>query len=66
MPNPKHDTISQETISSLDDLIVTYDMKKLLAEAKIEFESIVSSRELLGQQAIASFFNLDVHEDERN
>ncbi len=66
MPNPEHDSSQQETVTSLDDLVVTYDMKKLLSEAKSEFESIVSSRELLGQQAIGSFFNLDLQDDERN
>lgn len=66
MPSPEHPSPQEPAITSLDDLVVTYDMKKLLAEAKTEFESVVSKRELLGQQAIGSFFNLDLPSDERN
>lgn len=66
MPNPDQDSNKLDLVTSLDDLIVTYDMKKLFAEAKSEFESIVSTRELLGQKAIGTFFNLDLRKDERN
>lgn len=66
MATPENDPQAQRSIKSLDDLIVTYDMKKLLSDAKSEFESVVSTRELLGQQAIGSFFNLDLRDDARN
>ncbi|MDQ8180851.1 hypothetical protein [Pelagicoccus sp. SDUM812005] len=66
MAAPENDPQAQGSIKSLDDLIVTYDMKKLLSDAKSEFESVVSTRELLGQQAIGSFFNLDLRDDARN
>lgn len=66
MATPENDPQAQGSIKSLDDLIVTYDMKKLLSDAKSEFESVVSTRELLGQQAIGSFFNLDLRDDARN
>lgn len=53
-------------VTNLDDLIVAYDMRKLAAEARTEFETLISTRELLGQDAIGSFFNLKLKDDARN
>ncbi|MBC2607387.1 hypothetical protein [Pelagicoccus albus] len=53
-------------VRSLDDLIVTYDMKALYKAAREEFDSAAQNRELLEQDAIGSFFNLEDDSDARN
>lgn len=63
---PDSDDNAEREVRSLEDLTVTYDMKKLYAEAREEFESVSSNRELLGQDSISAFFDLEGLEDERN
>lgn len=63
---PASDDSPESEVRSLEDLIVTYDMKKLYAEAREEFESASTDRELLGQDSISAFFNLEERDDERN
>ena len=41
-------------------------MALMIDEAQSEFEAIISSRELLDQNAIGDFFNLDDQTDARN
>ncbi|MBK1875715.1 hypothetical protein [Pelagicoccus mobilis] len=53
-------------VTSLENLIVRYDMRKLRQEAKEQLENASDNRELLGQQAIANFFNLDDSDNARN
>lgn len=57
---------SAETVSSLSDLVIRYDMSKMISEAKVEFEALESSRELLDQNAIGNFFNLDQSDNAGN
>lgn len=64
MAHPENKT--EPEIRSLEDLTVTYDMKKLYAEARKEFENLSSDRELLGQDSISAFFNLEDLDDARN
>lgn len=66
MSLPKDAPAAEQKVTSLDALVVTYDMRELLAQAKDEYQNIISSRELLGQDAIGSFFNLNLKDDERN
>lgn len=52
---------------SLDDHILRYDYSKMLADAQSEFDSALSSRELIDQGSIAKLFNLDdKNDDARN
>ncbi len=44
---------------SLADYVVKYDMSKLVAESRIEFEAVVASRELVNQDIISQMFNSD-------
>ena len=44
---------------SLADYVVKYDMGKLATEARSDFETIVSSRELVSQDYISQMFNED-------
>lgn len=66
MSQPENTPPPNSEVTSLDDLVITYDMRKLLAQAKLEYQNIITTRELLGQEAIGSFFNLDLKDDERN
>lgn len=66
MSQPENTPPSHSEITSLDDLVVTYDMRKLMAEARTEYDNLIASRELLGQEAIGSFFKLNLKDDERN
>ncbi len=52
---------------SLDDHIMRYNFADLLEDAKAEFDSALSSRELIDQNSIAKIFKLDPDQDnERN
>ncbi len=56
-----------KSIQSLDDHILRYDYVQMLAEAQSEFDSALSSRELIDQSSIAKLFALDgLKDDERN
>lgn len=66
MSQPENTPPAIPEVTSLDDLVVTYDMGKLMAEARTEYDNLIASRELLGQDAIGSFFNLNLKDDERN
>ncbi|MDQ8186326.1 hypothetical protein [Pelagicoccus sp. SDUM812002] len=66
MSQPENTPPATSEVTSLEDLVVTYDMGKLLVEARAEYDSIIASRELLGQEAIGNFFNLNLKDDERN
>lgn len=65
MANPETPSSSPE-VTSLENLVITYDMRKLLADAREELENAYSNRELLGQQAISTFFNLEDPNNARN
>lgn len=66
------DTIENQTSpkassQSLDNHIIRYDMGKMLEDARTEFDSALASRELIDQNSIAKFFNLEAdNSDERN
>lgn len=52
---------------SLDDHILRYDYSAMLADAQSEFDSALSSRELIDQSSIAKLFKMDRKNDnERN
>jgi len=50
----------------LSDLTITYDLRKLKAEAEKEFEVQINTRELLEQNAISRFFDLGGKSHEGN
>lgn len=64
MPNQNENT--EPAVNSLDDLIVTYDMKALLVSAQAEFECASLDRELLAQETIGKLFNLNEQKNARN
>lgn len=43
---------------SLADLAIKYDMEAMIAEAEVEFDVKIASRELVDQESIGQFFNL--------
>jgi hypothetical protein len=49
-----------ETFESLADCVVRYDMAKLFEEARAEFETIISNRELINQDNISDLFDEDI------
>jgi hypothetical protein len=59
--------IEKKRIHSLNDHILKYDLVEMLADAQTEFDSALSSGELIDQNSIAKMFNLDdPKDDERN
>ncbi len=54
------------TVTSLSDLVVRYDMAKMILESNTEFEAVATSRELIDQKTIGNFFNLDPSNNEGN
>ncbi len=61
-----NETSDTTTVTSLSDLVVRYDMAKMILEANSEFEAVATSRELIDQKAIGNFFNLDPSNNEGN
>lgn len=67
MDTPQDTPEEPKRIQSLDDHILRYDLVQMLADAQSEFDSSLSSRELIDQDSIAKMFNLgDPKDDERN
>ena len=57
----------KKATQSLDDHILRYDFDEMLADAESEFDSALSTRELIDQSSIAKLFNIDGKNDhERN
>lgn len=52
-------------ILSLDDHILKYDFAQMRLDAQVEFDSSLSSRELIDQDSIAKIFDLN-KDDARN
>ncbi len=57
---------SSATKKSLDDQVIKYDLQTMLAEAQVEFDSCISSRDLIDQESIGKFFNLKGDDNARN
>ncbi|MDQ8202285.1 hypothetical protein [Pelagicoccus sp. SDUM812003] len=55
--NDEPNTPAKKTFESLADCVVRYDMGKLLDEARAEFETVVTNRELIDQDNISELFN---------
>ena len=54
------------SIQSLDDLVVKYDLRSMIEEIEYEFDISVANQTLVDQKAISRFFNLGGDSDARN
>lgn len=63
-PDPTPD--ANDPVSSLSDLILKYDMARMVEEAETEFDKAISTHELVDQKSIGRFFNLKERLDARN
>ena len=66
MENASNQTDISATKKSLEDQVIKYDMKRMLAEAQEEFDAAISSRDLIDQESIGKFFNLKGDDNARN
>ncbi len=67
MELPQESPKGSQASVSLDDHILRYDYSAMLADAQSEFDSALSSRELIDQSSIAKLFKMDRKNDnERN
>jgi len=53
-------------IRGLEDQVVKYDLKAMIAEAQTEFDAAISRRDLIDQKAISQMFNLKERLNARN
>ena len=65
MNNVEH-VDSIDPVNGLSDLILKYDMAKMIKEAESEFDTQITTHELVDQKAISSLFNLKDRINARN
>lgn len=57
---------AQKKVRGLEDQVVKYDLKAMIAEAQAEFDAAISRRDLIDQSAISQMFNLKERLHARN